>query len=153
MGGDEDEGEDQRHHYVIMEAAALIRPKKIALQNTAHKCNPYFTVLPGIFAKALLLALFGLAVKAKCLSFHFAGQADHGHFLSRSDDCLSSHIRDQSIRNAHRAVTLLVVFKDCQPRAPHGESAAVQGVNELSFGFSLRAIANVCSTCLEVFEI
>src|SRR5215472_13604077 len=35
--GDEDKRQYQRHHHVIVEAAALIRPENVALQNTAHK--------------------------------------------------------------------------------------------------------------------
>jgi hypothetical protein len=36
MRRDEDKGKDQRDHYIVMEAATLVRPEEIAFENTAH---------------------------------------------------------------------------------------------------------------------
>jgi hypothetical protein len=41
MRRNEDEGKDQRDHYVVMEAAALVSPEEIAFENTAHKEHFY----------------------------------------------------------------------------------------------------------------
>src|SRR5579884_476199 len=54
---DEDEGEDQRDHYVVMEAASLVRPEEIAFKNTAHKAN-FILLWRGVFPLSVLWAFF-----------------------------------------------------------------------------------------------
>src|SRR5579884_1440362 len=48
MRRNKDEGEDQRNHYIVMEATPLIRPEEIAFKNTAHKNAGPSTALPPV---------------------------------------------------------------------------------------------------------
>src|SRR5579883_299274 len=127
----EDEGKDQRDHYIVMEAASLIRPEKIAFEDTAHRSTLYCNATSSTRTSLRVLA----------------------HPLFRGDDCLAAHVRYQRIRHAHGAVSLLIVFENGEPGAAYGKSAAVQGVEKLVLPLALGAIADIGTAGLEGLEV
>ena len=52
-----------------------------------------------------------------------------------------THVGLQRLRNAHRAVGLLVVFQHGHQRAAHGQTGAVQRVHMLGLRLALAALA------------
>src|SRR5206468_2018540 len=63
------------------------------------------------------------------------------------------HVRYQRLRNSDASVGLLVVFENCEIGAADGETAAVEGMEELALLRSRRAIANVRAAGLEGLEV
>ena len=67
--------------------------------------------------------------------------AARGAMRSGAGDALGPHVGAQGLGDHHRAVRLLVVLQDGDERAPHGQAAAVQGVQEARLGLGLRPVA------------
>src|SRR5579871_3269522 len=61
---------------------------------------------------------------------------------------LRSDIRAQDLRNHDGAVSLLIIFHDCDPRAADRQPAAVERVHELRFILAFRTEADVGTPCL-----
>jgi hypothetical protein len=59
----------------------------------------------------------------------------------------SAHVGRMDFRNLHGAVGLLVVLKDRQPGAAHGQAAAVDGVDKLGLGLGAPFPAGPGSGC------
>src|SRR6266478_1296514 len=68
-------------------------------------------------------------------------------------NAVNSHVWAQDFRNQDRAVRLLIILHDSDPRAADGEPGTVQGVNEVTLAAALGLVANAGAAGLKRFAI
>src|ERR1019366_8651016 len=70
------------------------------------------------------------------------------------DPLQPAHVRPESLWNFDRPIGLLVVLDNRQPRAPHSQAPAVDGVNKLDFTLrAARPVADIGPPRLKAFEV
>src|SRR5882762_7228594 len=68
-------------------------------------------------------------------------------------NAVNSHVWAQDFRNQDRAIRLLIILHDSDPRAADGEPGTVQGVNEVTLAAALGLEANAGAAGLKRFAI
>ena len=86
-------------------------------------------------------------LEAACMSCYWQ------RALSARGDGFHTQIRHERRRHAHRAIGLLIVLQDRQPRAPHRQPRSVQRVNKLGLRLAVAFEANLRAARLERLAI
>ena len=123
---EEEEGEDQRDHDVVVDAAAVVGPEEVAAKQPEGDWRSRWWL-----EWSCDLVLSGL----------------------NADDGFAVHVGDQGVGDADGAVGLLVVLEDGEVGAADGEAAAVEGVQELGLLRAGGAVADVGAAGLEALEV
>src|SRR5262245_1928043 len=72
---------------------------------------------------------------------------------STADDVRAVHEATQRCRHDHRAICLLIVLENGNPRSSHGETGTIERVHEVGLAGSLRPVFDVRASRLECLAV
>src|SRR5260370_15777123 len=75
------------------------------------------------------------------------------HRLPRCRNPVNSHVGTQDFRYQNRAIRLLIILNDSNPRAADGEPGTVQSVDEVALAAAFRFEANAGAAGLKRFAV